>query len=70
MPEHTIHYRGYQIDPVADPLESGAWKPCPEDQATFFEIYPLDINKPRLDVEAYTLETAMAAVDIELERLS
>lgn len=63
---YTINYRGYSIDPVEDSNESGNWDPCPVDQATVFRIYPPDIDAPCLEVEAYTLETAKAVIDIEL----
>lgn len=67
MNEHTIEYRGYEIDPIRDPEETGAWVICHIEEATCFRIFPPNLHAMCLDVEAYTLETAMAAVDIEIE---
>ena len=68
----TITYRGYEIDPVIDPDECGNWQICSVEEATFFEIYPPDIDDPKivticnLDVAAHTLAEAKAAIDEDI----
>jgi len=66
---HTINYRGWEIEPLIDPKEVGDWQPCPADHAVCFAIYPPDSNESSLNIEAYTLETAKAAIDIEIEEM-
>lgn len=63
MTGFSIPYRGYVIEPTHDPEADGTWPSCPIDQAEFFVIYPPDINEPTLNVEAYTLNDAMEAVN-------
>jgi hypothetical protein len=59
---NTIEYRGYEIDPVNE-----AGRIVAIEEAICFQVFPPNEAEPCLDVEAYTLETAKAAVDIELE---
>ena len=61
----TIHYRGFEIDPVSDPLETGNWRLCAKEDATLFQIYPPDIDAACLD-SAETLQQAMKAIDLAL----
>lgn len=65
MNPNTIEYLGYQIDPVKEAGE--CWVVCPVEEATFFEIFPPDVDEPKLDVEAYTLETAKQAVELDID---
>ncbi len=62
-----IIYRGYEIYPVNDLYEHGFWTDCYVEEATFFEIYPPNTDDPKLDVEAYTLAEAIAAIDKDIE---
>lgn len=66
MHMYTITYRGHEIDPVIDPDECGNWQVCSVEDATFFEIYPPSIDDPKLNVAAYTLAEAMAAIDKDI----
>lgn len=59
----TIRYRGYEIDPMRDPHLDGGWILSRVEDATCFVIYPPDPDSLSLDVEAYTLREAVAAVD-------
>ena len=62
----TITYRGYEIYPVNDLYEHGAWTDCYVEDATFFEIYPPSIDDPKLNVAAHTLAEAKAAIDEDI----
>lgn len=63
---HTIAYRGYEIDPVSDPYQTGAWNVCPLAKATHFRIYPPDEGESALDCAEPSLAKALLAVDLEL----
>lgn len=59
-----IHYRGFEIEPVSDQMETGNWEVCPASEATNFMVYPEDIDGPTLET-VETLAQAFAAVDKE-----
>lgn len=62
MNPNTIEYLGYQIDPVNE-----AGRIVTIEEAICFQIFPPDENEPCLDVEAYTLETAKQAVELDID---
>ncbi|AKM09371.1 hypothetical protein [Croceicoccus naphthovorans] len=70
MSTHTIHYRGYEIDPLKDPYETGAWRVCPIEEATVFQIFPPSESEPCLGEAPETLAEAKAAVDIDIAHRS
>ena len=65
---YTLTYRGYQIDPVIDPDECGDWKDCSPADAHCFEIYPPNIDDPRLNAEVYSLCEAVVMIDREIDQ--
>jgi hypothetical protein len=62
MNPNTVEYRGYQIDPVNE-----AGRIVPIEDAVCFQIFPPNEAEPALDVDTYTLETAQAVVDLDID---
>lgn len=60
MEVFTVTYRGFEIDAVNDPKETGDWPQCPFDQAEMFAIYPPDDD---LCLWADSFAEAVRAVD-------
>ena len=63
MGKYTLTYNGFDIDPVKDPHQVGAWEGCPIDEAEMFEVYPPTVDDPKIDTVCRTLTEAVLAVD-------
>jgi hypothetical protein len=62
----TIRYKGFEIDPLAELHgEGNGWSCVPLGQQAGFEVYPADIDEPKVDEFFETLEAAKAWIDAQ-----